>query len=178
MTGDDPVVLVVDDDSDLADTYALWLESDYDVRTAYGGESALEAVSPEVDVVLLDRRMPGMAGDEVLERIRERDLDCRVSMLTAVEPDTDIIEMGFDEYLVKPVTADDIHGTIEDLLMRCELDDELQEFLRLSATLATLETGDVEDEKVEALRAEVEARREAAEATLDGMEFEQAFREI
>jgi len=178
MTEDDPVVLVVDDDSDLADTYALWLESDYDVRTAYGGESALEAISPEVDVVLLDRRMPGMPGDEVLERIRERDLDCRVSMLTAVEPETDIIEMGFDEYLVKPVTADDIHETIEELLMRSELDDELQEFLRLSATLAALETGDVEDEKVETLRAEVEARREAAESTLDGMEFEQAFREI
>jgi DNA-binding response OmpR family regulator len=180
MTGNDkPVVLVVDDDGDLADTYGLWLRDEYEVRTAYDGESALDAVSPEVDVVLLDRRMPGMPGDEVLERIRERGLDCRVSMLTAVEPETDIIEMPFDEYLVKPVSAEDVRETVEELLRRGELDEELREYMSLSSTLAALEAeGDTDDEAVSELKAEVDARREEAEATLEEMDFEQAFREV
>ena len=52
-------VLVVDDDPDLADMFALWLNrAGYEVRTAYGGEAALDRLDPAVDIVLLDRRMP------------------------------------------------------------------------------------------------------------------------
>jgi CheY-like chemotaxis protein len=41
------------------------------VRTAYGGHEALEELSDDVDVILLDRRMPGLSGDEVLEEVRD-----------------------------------------------------------------------------------------------------------
>lgn len=51
-------VLVVDDEKDLADVYAEHLKERYTVRTEYSGNEALEAMSPDVDVVLLDRRMP------------------------------------------------------------------------------------------------------------------------
>jgi len=61
-------------------------------------------IDETVDVVLLDRMMPGMSGQEVLAAIRERGLDCRVAMVTAVDADFDVIEMGFDEYLGKPRT--------------------------------------------------------------------------
>ena len=88
MTDDElPLVLVVEDEPDLADLYATWLKIDYSVRTAYGGEEAVEQLDDEIDVVLLDRRMPGLSGDEVLTKIRERGIDCYVSMVTAVEPD-------------------------------------------------------------------------------------------
>lgn len=109
-------VLVVDDERELADLYTAWLEADYDVSTAYGGQSALEAVDASTDVVILDRRMPGVGGDEVLERTRARKLKCHVAMVTAVEPDFDILDMGFDDYEVKPVDREDLHGLVERML--------------------------------------------------------------
>ena len=69
MMDDEPTVLVVDDDRQLADLYAAWLRGEYDVRTAYGGEEAIEAMSGAVDVALVDRLMPRIPGDEVLKRI-------------------------------------------------------------------------------------------------------------
>lgn len=49
--------------------------------------------------------MPGMSGQEVLEAIRDRGYGCMVAMLTVVEPDIDIIKIGFDKYLhVSPQT--------------------------------------------------------------------------
>jgi CheY-like chemotaxis protein len=63
-------VLIVDDESEVADVYALRLREEYETRTAYGGEEALDTIDSDMDVVLLDRRMPDLSGDEVLERIR------------------------------------------------------------------------------------------------------------
>ncbi len=87
MSDDLPLVLVVEDEPDLADLYATWLRGEYRVRVAYGGREALEKLDDEVEVVLLDRRMPDLSGDEALKEIRERGFDCRVAMVTAVEPD-------------------------------------------------------------------------------------------
>lgn len=109
-------VLVVDDERGLADLYSAWIESEYEVRTAYGGESALAQVDAETDVVLLDRRMPDRTGGEVLEEIRARELSCHVCMVTAVEPDFDIVAMGFDDYVVKPVEREELHALVERML--------------------------------------------------------------
>jgi DNA-binding response OmpR family regulator len=113
---EDATVLVVDDESSLADLYTHWLSDEYEVRTAYGGEGALDAIDEDVDVLLLDRRMPDLSGDEVLERVRERNYDVMVAMVTAVDPDFDIVEMECDDYLVKSVTKEDLRGTVEHLL--------------------------------------------------------------
>lgn len=133
-----PVVLVVDDDEGIADTYALWLNDEFDVRTAYGGREALETIGEEVDVVLLDRRMPAVPGDEVLEEIRDRDFDCLVSMLTAVEPDANLADLDFDEYLVKPVTKAEVVGVVEELLLRGTFDEGAQDYLALESTIDTI----------------------------------------
>jgi predicted DNA binding protein/DNA-binding response OmpR family regulator len=133
-----PVVLIVDDERDLTDTYARWLDQEYDVRTAYGGHEAIESVDEEIDAVLLDRRMPRITGDEVLEHIREEGFDCRVSMLTAVEPDSDISDLGFDEYLVKPVTKADLVDVVDELLLRSSMADDTQEYLALQSTADTM----------------------------------------
>ncbi len=85
----------------------------YDVRRAYEGHEALELLDGEVNIVLLDRRMPGLSGDEVLSELRRRELHSRVVMVTAVKPDFDIIDMGFDDYLVKPVSKDDLFTTVQ-----------------------------------------------------------------
>ncbi|SFR42658.1 bacterio-opsin activator domain-containing protein [Halogeometricum limi] len=162
-----PVVLVVDDDEDLADTCEYWLQSDYDVRVAYGGEEALEQADESVDVVLLDRRMPGLTGDDVLDALRERGLDCHVAMMTAVEPDTDIVDMPFDDYLVKPVTKTDVREAVEELVVRSDFDDEVREFFALESTEDALRARDAEDlrdpEVLSELREQVEAVRRGQE---------------
>jgi len=142
MSEQSPLVLVVEDEPDLADLYAAWLGDEYRVRTAYGGQEALEeldAADNEVDAILLDRRMPGLSGDEVLSAVRERGVDCRIAMVTAVEPDFDILKMGFDDYLVKPVTSDTLRETVEGLLRRGEYDTEMQELFSLTSKKAMLE---------------------------------------
>jgi DNA-binding response OmpR family regulator len=136
---DPPVVLIVEDEPDVAETYKLWLQRDYEVRMAQNGDKGLELLDETVDVVLLDRMMPGLSGDEVLSQIRERDLGCRVAMVTAVEPDFDILEMGFDAYLSKPIRSEQLHETVGNLLERSEYDSTLQEYCSLVEKQATLE---------------------------------------
>jgi len=150
-----PVVVVVEDESDLADLYAAWLRDHCAVRTVYDGDAAVDELDDSVDIVLLDRRMPGLSGDEVLDAIRERGLDIEVAMVTAVEPDFDIVEMGFDDYLVKPVSQEDLVETVENLLLRSEYDERIQEFFALASKKALLDS-----EKTEAeLRASEEYAR-------------------
>ncbi|THE63036.1 response regulator [Salinadaptatus halalkaliphilus] len=133
-------ILVVDDESRLADLFAAWLEADWSVETAYDGEQALEAMSESVDVVLLDRRMPGLSGDEVLEKFRDREYDSRVVMVTAVDPDFDIIQMGFDDYLVKPVSKDELLEMVEDVSTRSAYETDIQEYYALVSKKALLES--------------------------------------
>mgnify|MGYP002762313255 FL=1 len=173
--GTRPVVLVVDDDRALADTCEYWLREEYDVRVAYGGEQALERVDGDVDVVLLDRRMPDLSGDEVLEAIDDRGLDCRVAMMTAVAPDTDIVEMPFDEYLVKPVDEAGVTGAVEELLVRAEFDERIREYFALASTEAVLDGREVGDpaaldeltDRVRDLRAERESEIRERERQLE-----------
>jgi DNA-binding response OmpR family regulator len=175
-----PVVLIVEDEPDVAETYKLWLREDYEVRMAQDGDQGLELLDESVDVVLLDRMMPGLSGDEVLARIRERDLECRVSMVTAVEPDFDILEMGFDAYLSKPIRSEQLHDTVENLLERSEYDSLLQEYYALVEKQATLEATKssaelAENDEYQALADEVDDRRDQLSGTLGGIQDDEDF---
>lgn len=138
--GGGPTVLVVDDERELADLYTEWLSDEYSVRTAYAGVEALERLDSTVEVVLLDRRMPELSGDEVLERIRDGDVDPRVIMVTAVDPDVDIIDLPFDDYLVKPVTDEVLHDAVERMRARDRHDEKVREAVALASKMATLES--------------------------------------
>ncbi|WP_336342966.1 winged helix-turn-helix transcriptional regulator [Halalkalicoccus ordinarius] len=133
-----PTVLIVDDDPRLLNMHADWLEDDYTVERAYDGQEAFRKLDESVDVVLLDRRMPGLSGEEVLERIRGWGIDCRVVMLSAVDPDFDVLDMGFDGYVVKPGFRDEIRDVITDVLARDMHEQPVQEYLALSAKEALL----------------------------------------
>ena len=165
---DEAVVLVAEDEPELADHYAHWLSQDYTVRTAYDGQAALDRLDGEVDVVFLDRRMPELSGDQVLECIREAGFECRVAMLTAVDPDFDIIEMGFDEYLCKPVTSEELLDAANRLITRSTYDEKLGEYLALVTKRSSLRA-----EKPEAVLArsdeyaELEDRIAELEAVVD-----------
>jgi two-component system response regulator AdeR len=183
MTGESPVVLVVDDEPDVADSYAAFIRDRYAVRTAYSGETALGELDDDVDVVLLDRRMPNMFGDDVLEAVRERGFDCRVAMVTAVDPDVDIIDMEFDDYVVKPVTRSEVIDTVDRLLRVSEYERALREYYRVTRKYVALTEarGDTDlnsdpefatlTERRERLREELES---TAERFVDG-DFEALF---
>ncbi|MFB6296808.1 MAG: HalX domain-containing protein [Halobacteriales archaeon] len=133
-------ILVVDDEPEVADAYALRLRMEYDdVETAYGGQEAIDAVSEDTDVILLDRRMPEVSGDDVLDAVRERGLDCGVIMVTAVTPDFDLIEMPFDDYLCKPVDKEDLFDAIEQQIQATEYDDRMSEFFSVTSKISVLE---------------------------------------
>ena len=140
MSEERPVVLIVEDEPDLADLYATWLRDEYAPRVTYGGAEALDELDDEVSVVLLDRRMPEVSGDAVLEAIRDRDIDCRVAMVTAVEPDFDIVAMGFDDYLVKPVSKDVLRATVDNMHLRSSYDAGVQRLFSLASKKALLES--------------------------------------
>lgn len=139
MSESRPSVLVVDDEPGIVEIYEAWLEDDYRVLTASNGTEALSLLDDGIDVVLLDRRMERVTGDEVLNEIRRLDLDCRVAMITAVEPDIDIIELGFDEYLTKPVSREEVLRTVDRLLDLQECDELVQEFFALTTKKTALE---------------------------------------
>ncbi|ADE04759.1 MULTISPECIES: response regulator transcription factor [Haloferax] len=131
--------LIVDDEREVADAYALRLRGYCEVETAYGGEEALSVIrdSP-VDIVLLDRHMPGLSGDDVLTELDERDFSGRVVMVTAVDPGVEVLDMPFDDYLCKPVDREDVRAVI-DQQQRILAYETLGEFFRVEAKRAVLE---------------------------------------
>jgi DNA-binding response OmpR family regulator len=110
---DDGKILIVDDEEDVADLHEYRLGKIYNTTAVYGGEAALEQLNSTFDVVVLDRRMPDMTGGEVLTELRKRNYGCYVIMATAVEPTGEILEMPFDEYMEKPVGANELIDNIE-----------------------------------------------------------------
>jgi len=175
-----PVVLVVEDESDVAETYEFWLADEYEVRVANSGDAALELIDDDVDVVLLDRMMPGMSGDEVLAEIRAREVDCRVAIVSAVDPDFDIVEMGFDDYVTKPPRRDELLQTIENLLERSEYAEHVRRRRSLARKKTLLESQKTPEELADSdafagLEAEIEDLREELDEESEQLADDTAF---
>lgn len=143
---DSPKVLIVEDEELLADLYEEWLRPSYTVRKAYTAEQALSELDDSISVVLLDRRLPGKAGDELLDDIAREAPDCRVAMVTAVDPELDIVDMGFDDYMVKPVDRDELLATVEWLVGLSDYDDLFQEYFSLASKIGVLQAKMDDDE--------------------------------
>jgi len=104
-------VLVVDDEPDSVELLQEFLNSKgYEVVTASNGEEALRKVKEErPHLVLLDVRMPGMNGLDVLRKVRQFDQEVGVIMVTAVnEEDTgrEALKLGAFDYIVKPLNLE------------------------------------------------------------------------
>ena len=124
-----PVILVVDDDPGIREAFRLVLEDQYDLLEAEDGSRALEHVqrSP-VDLVLLDVRLPGMDGIEVLERIKALDEHIEVVLVTAVQTVRAAVaamKLGALDYVTKPFDEDEILPLIRRALERRALDREV-----------------------------------------------------
>ena len=132
------VVLVADDNKRVNTMHTAWLKDGYTVRTASDGEETLRSLDTDVGVVVLDRRMPGLSGGEVLDWIRSQRYDIRVVVVTSEDVDLDLLDMGFDEYLTKPVRKAELQGVVADLFERRAYSAHLQEYLALRAKLGLL----------------------------------------
>ena len=117
-------LLVVDDESELADAVARGLKKEgYAVDVAYGGEDAIEMVRLNpYDLVCLDLTMPDIDGLEVCRHIRaDVGSAVRVLMLTARDSLDDRVaglDHGADDYLVKPFALRELQARVRTLLRR------------------------------------------------------------
>jgi two-component system KDP operon response regulator KdpE len=115
-------VLVVEDDDSIASIIQLQLESrDYAVQRAENGAEGLrQAYAWQPDLVILDIMMPDMDGWTVCERLRELS-EVPIIFVTAVGKETDIVrglELGADDYLVKPFSPRELLARIDAVLRR------------------------------------------------------------
>lgn len=183
---DDPVVLVVDDEDDIRQTFRIYLQDEYEVREAAEGSEALMELGPEVDVMLLDRRMPGMSGDEVLEQLDDIFLDCHVIMATAVDPEFAIADMPIHDYLTKPVTKAELQATVEQLLMLDQYEELLGEYFAITRKYGTLKSNhsqeeldsDADFQYLDQRRSEIHDKIDAILTAFPDEEIADAFREI
>jgi DNA-binding NtrC family response regulator len=124
-----PTILVVDDDAGLRESFRLILEDDYDLVDVATGHQALEVVrAAQVDVVLLDIRLPEMDGIEVLERIKQIDEQVEVILVTAVKTVKTAVaamKLGAFDYVTKPFEEDELLATIRRALQKRSLEHEV-----------------------------------------------------
>jgi len=118
VSGDRPRVLVVDDEESMRFFLKRALSRrGFDVDAAPDGSSGLARfMESRPDAVLLDVRLPGMNGREVLERIRAADATVPVLVMTgyaSVEDAMGAMWAGATDYVRKPLRADDVAGALE-----------------------------------------------------------------
>jgi two-component system KDP operon response regulator KdpE len=117
-------ILVIEDDHAIASLIKLQLEArDYEVQISSDGEEGLrQAYAWQPDLVVLDIMMPNMDGWTVCSRLREL-TKVPIIFVTAIGKETDIVrglEMGADDYVVKPFSPRELVARIEAILRRSE----------------------------------------------------------
>ncbi|GIG85094.1 response regulator transcription factor [Plantactinospora endophytica] len=116
-------VLVVEDEKLLADAVAEWLRREaFAVDVVYDGDAALERLGVnDYDVVVLDRDLPVVHGDDVCRAIMEGGAETRVLMLTAAAAVRDRVAglaLGADDYLIKPFALVELSARVHALIRR------------------------------------------------------------
>ena len=121
-------IMVVDDDSNIGELLRLYLEKDgYDTVVMTDGAAALEAFDAvKPDLILLDVMMPRLDGWQVCREIRKKS-QCPIIMITAKGELFDRVlglELGADDYVVKPFEAKEVMARIKAVLRRCGVSSE------------------------------------------------------
>ena len=122
-------ILIVDDERIVRESLKHWFEEEgYIIETAENGMSALEKFSPGAyDLALLDMKMPGMTGLELLKKIKQIDEDCIVILITAfasVPTAIQALKDGAYDYVTKPVDPDELNNIVRNALESVKLKKE------------------------------------------------------
>lgn len=130
MPAEVPRILLIEDEKAIRDAVEAYLEKDgLWVTSATDGERALRAFQTgHFDLVVLDLMLPGLPGEEVCRRIRDRS-DVPIIMLTAKGSEEERVaglEMGADDYLVKPFSPRELVARVRALLRRAHAETEPQ----------------------------------------------------
>ena len=137
-------ILVVEDDRNISDLIRMYLEKEgFEVRIAYDGGKAVEEFDERApDMVLLDIMLPVMDGWAVCAHIREKGAT-PIIMLTAKSDVDDRItglEMGADDYLVKPFEMKELMARINAVLRRSEIPDDTKKRLQFDKLVINLDS--------------------------------------
>ena len=137
-------ILVVEDDRNISDLIRMYLEKEgFEVRIAYDGGKAVEEFDERIpDMVLLDIMLPVMDGWAVCAHIREKGAT-PIIMLTAKSDVDDRItglEMGADDYLVKPFEMKELMARINAVLRRTEIPDDTKKRLTFDKLIINLDS--------------------------------------
>ncbi len=125
----DQIILIVDDEKNIRLTLSQALEAlKIEIDTAANGEEALSKLQTrEFSLMLLDLKMPGMDGMELLRRIRETRPDLRVIILTAygtIESAVEAMKLGAVDFIQKPFTPEEIRGLVSRVMDREGIDEQ------------------------------------------------------
>ena len=126
-------IMVVDDEKNIRVMLKRVLSGDqYEVNEAVNGMEALEKMSREkYDALLLDLRMPEMSGLEVIDKIREMELNTPIIMMSAygtVPEAVEAMKRGAVDYLIKPFDLDELKMTLARIILQDEIRNENQYF--------------------------------------------------
>jgi len=118
-------ILIVDDELIMRESLAGWLERDgHAVQTAASGEEALEKIkAAHFDILLVDIKMEGISGLDVLRKVKESDPDAEVVMITAYGSIPSAIEAmkdGAFDYMLKPFDPNELGVLIEKIIQHQE----------------------------------------------------------
>jgi len=116
-------ILIIDDDESIRDSCTQVLKNTgYEIHTAEDGEKGLsKAKDLNPDLILLDLKMPGMSGTEVLKRLKKYDPKTIIIIITGyatVESAVDSMKQGVYEYLPKPFTPKELRKIVQHGLFR------------------------------------------------------------
>lgn len=140
-------ILVVDDEKSILTALTKFLTAKgYDVSTAASGEEALEVLRRlKIAGLVLDVRMPGLSGIDLVPKVLEIEPNAAILMLTAVNDATTAslcMQRGAMEYLTKPIDLEELHKAIERALKRRDAlmeTDELNQWLKEEVSVRTAE---------------------------------------
>ncbi|MBN2336746.1 response regulator [Candidatus Bathyarchaeota archaeon] len=123
LPGSSGTVLVVDDDEFLTETFRMLLvDAGFDVETAgTGNQALLKASQTDFDLAILDLKLPDTTGNELAKRLKARNKDINVILLTGqteMLENIDPADLGTDEVLFKPISPDELLKITEKLRSR------------------------------------------------------------
>ncbi len=145
-------VLIVDDDSPLADFLKQFLEElKFDVEIASSGEEAISIINDigGIDIALIDFRLPGMDGLETIKKISEFSPDTVTMVITGLPTlDSSIraIRLGASDYILKPFRLDDIAAALKKAMKEREIKSEIK---NLKEKVAAMEKNELPSDNID-----------------------------